>query len=165
MVNSELRFSFGLATVAMVTLAGNPIAAGTVSNSMTVGVTVEDTCHIDAQPLQFGTVSETHESRQAHAMVTLSCTPAASYLVTMDDGTHGAGQTRRMVDASGAHFLRYDIFIDPDLTRRWGQTALNAVGATAPANGRVQLPVYALLDTGPTLPGDYSDTVTVTVQF
>ncbi len=132
---------------------------------MTVGATVEESCRIDTQPMVFGTLSETHGARDARSSVTLSCTPAASYLVTMDDGRNGDGGTRRMADTSGTFFLAYDIFSDPARMQRWGASAADGVSAIAPTDGRVELPVYARLDAASTPPGEYSDIVTVTVEF
>lgn len=148
-----------------IALSHAPLLAGTSSAVMTVGVTVEQTCHVDVRPIVFGTVPDTPATRDAEASLALSCTPAASYLVTMDNGQNAEGQARRMTDISGSRFVAYDLFTDPARTRRWGSDVGNALTAVAPIDGRVELPVYARLRTGSALPGDYSDTVTVTVQF
>jgi spore coat protein U-like protein len=145
--------------------AAHPLSAGTVSGTMTVGATVAESCRVDTQPMDFGTLPETPGQREARASVTLSCTPAASYLVTMDDGRNGSAGTRRMADASGTQFLAYELFSDAGRTRRWGASDAGGVGAIAPADGQVELAVYARLVAGRAEPGEYRDTVTVTVAF
>jgi spore coat protein U-like protein len=146
-------------------LAVQPLSAGTVSGTITVGVTVEESCRIGTQPMDFGTIPEAHERHEARSSVTLSCTPAAGYLVTMDDGRNGTGSTRRMADASGTQFIAYELFTDAGRTRRWGANDAGGVGAIAPTDGRVELAVYARLTAGQAQPGEYRDIVTVTVAF
>jgi spore coat protein U-like protein len=83
----------------------------------------------------------------------------------MDDGGHGAGGTRRMMDVSGTSYLAYEIYSDAARTRRWGSTAMSGVSAVAPIDGRVELEVYARIAAGSAPAGAYADTVTVTVEF
>lgn len=132
---------------------------------MAVTATVEESCQLNARPVIFGAMPSEHDSIDAHSTVALTCTPEASYVVTMDDGRNGWGGGRRMADATGAGYLAYDIFSDAGRTRRWGATAASAVSAVAPSSGRVELGVYARLAAGPTPAGAYADTVTVTVAF
>lgn len=142
-----------------------PLIAGTVSDTIAVTATVEESCRLDARPLVFGALPADHGSLDARSSVVLACTPAASYVVTMDDGRHGADGTRRMADPAGGRFLAYEIFSDAARTRRWGAHAASAVSAVAPAGGSVELAVYARLAAGQTQAGAYADTVTVTVAF
>lgn len=152
----------GLATAG---LGAGPLTAGTANGTMAATVTVEESCHIDARPLVFGAAPVENGRIEAKSSVVLACTPAASYVVTLDEGRHGAGGTRRMAAAAGTDFLAYELYSDAARTRRWGATAASAVGAVAPADGVVELAVFARLSTGHVLAGDFGDTVTVTVSF
>jgi len=158
------RSALAVATVAA-PLASAPLSAGTAGGTMTVSATVEESCHLDARPMVFGEIANERGSVEAHSSVVLSCTPATSYSVTIDDGRNGANGVRRMADASGMNFLAYELYSDPTRSRRWGTSEASAVSAVAPVSGHVELPVYARLEVGRSAAGRYDDVVTVTVTF
>lgn len=142
-----------------------PLAAGTVSSTMAVTATVEESCHLAARPLVFGAVRAESGSADAQSSVVLACTPEASYVVMMDAGRYCAGGARRMADTAGTRFVAYEIYSNAARTRRWGASPANSVSAVIPAGGRVELDVYARLAATETPAGAYQDTVTVTVAF
>lgn len=129
---------------------------------MSVSLVVEESCHLDVRPVEFGTMPAAQPSAQANSSMILACTPDASYVVTLDEGRNGA---RRMADASGSRFIAYDLFSDPAFTRRWGSTPASGVSGMAPAHGRVELGLYARVSGAEAKAGSYGDTVTVTVAF
>lgn len=143
----------------------DPLIAGMVSATMAVTATVEESCHLAARPLVFGTVRADSGSADAQSSVVLACTPEASYVVTMDAGRYGAGGARRMADTAGSRFVAYEIYSDAARTKRWAASPANAVSAVIPAGGRVELDVYARLAATDTPAGAYQDTITVTVAF
>ncbi len=152
--------------VALATALGSaPLAAAANTGTTTVSLTVEDFCSVDARPLIFGAQTIDHYSTEAQSSIVLACTPAASYVVSLDHGRHGAGSGRRMADAAGTRYVAYEIYRDAARTRRWGTTAASAISAVAPASGRVELAVYARLDAQQMQVGSYGDTITVTVSF
>lgn len=132
---------------------------------MAVTATVEESCHLAARPMVFATMPNEHDGVDARSSVVLACTPAASYVVTLDNGRHGAGGTRCLAEGTGTNFLAYELYSDAARTKRWGATAASAVGAVAPRSGLVELAVFARLPAGHSLAGEYGDTVTVTVAF
>ena len=132
---------------------------------MAVSAKIEESCRLDARPVDFGALPAGGDRIDADATIVLICTPAAGYVVTMDEGRHGAGGARRMADAAGTGYLGYEIYQDAARTRPWGATLASAMSAVAPASGRVELDVHARLADGKALPGSYADTVTVTVAF
>lgn len=132
---------------------------------MAVSITIEESCHLDARPMVFVALAAERDRAEAQSSMVLTCTPAASYLITLDDGRHGAGGTRRMADASGTRFLAYEVYSDAARTRRWDASPASAVGAVAPAKGPVELAVYARLSSSQVQAGAYNDTLTVTVAF
>lgn len=150
---------------AMAALAAAPLNAGTASGTMTVSAVVEESCQIDARPMVFGEIVSAGGRVNARSSVTLACTPATSYSVTIDEGRNGANGVRRMADASGLNFLAYELYSDPAHSRRWGAGETSAVSAVAPASGHVELPVYARLEVSRSTAGRYEDMVTVTVTF
>lgn len=154
-----------LFATAIAGLAAGPLSAGSTSGVMAISITIEESCHLDARPMVFAALSAERDRAEARSSVVLTCTPAASYLVTLDDGRHAAGGSRRMADPSGTRFLAYDVYSDAARTRRWGATPASTVGAVAPANGGDELAVYARLSGSQAQTGTYSDTLTVTVAF
>lgn len=161
-----VKIARSLAPVALgAALVPAPLAAGTASGAMTVTATVEESCHLDARPLVFGTMPGDRGRIDASSSVVVDCTPATSYAVTIDDGRHGADGVRRMADAAGLNFLPYELYSDAARSRRWDAGADRAVSAVAPARGRVELPVYARVEAGHAVAGAYGDVVTVTVVF
>lgn len=159
------RFTLSSLAAILSALGPAPLVAGTANGTMTVTAIVEESCRVDARPMVFAPLPSEHSQTDARSSVVLACTPASSYVVTMDDGRHGASGTRRMADAAGTRFLAYEIYSDATRTRRWGGTAATAVSAVAPASAHVELDAYARLAGGKTQAGAYNDTVTVTVAF
>lgn len=130
---------------------------------MTVSATVEESCHIDARPLVFGTLRGDQGRVEAQSTLLLACTPATGYAIGIDDGRNAANGIRRMADATGMNFLAYELFSDSARHRRW--TGDGTVSAVAPANGHVELTVYAHVETGRAAAGTYGDVLTITVSF
>lgn len=152
----------GLAALGGSMVAGSLAAAATTSGTMAVGVTVEPACNLDLAPLAFGSVTSDRPRAEAQATMTVDCTPDTPFTVAIDEGTTGA---RRMAGPAGHAALPYEIYQDPARTRRWGNTAREAVGAVAPSSGRIVLAAYGRIDAAAAAAGSYGDTVAVTVAF
>lgn len=155
----------GLPSAILAALGFGPLCAGTVSGTMAVTATVEESCNLDVRPMVFGAVPGKHDDIDASSSLVLACTPAASYVVTLDHGRHGNYGARRMADATGTRFLAYELYRDAARTRRWGAAMEDAVSGFTPAGGRIEFAVYGKLAAAPAVAGAYGDTVTVTVSF
>lgn len=164
-MNRDAQILSRIAAAIAVAATAAPLHAGTTSATMSVTATVEESCHIDVRPIHFGAMPSVHPGVDARSSLVLACTPAASYVVMLDNGRNGSGGTRRMADATGTGFLAYDLFTDAAFTRRWGATPSTGVSGIAPTDGRVELGVHARLSGGHTESGSYGDTITVTVAF
>lgn len=100
--------------------------------------------------------------------IVFQCTAGTHYRVDIDDGLHAAGQGGRRLksaDTDDNNMLKYELFQDPGYRLRWGQSAFGLSGVAA---GRVEeLAVYARMMASPVTPkpGDYTDTLVVTINY
>ena len=92
------------------------------------------------------------------------CTPGTTARITMDDGAHPSGESKRMVNGIG-EALVYQIYTSPSRTTPWNAT--NAVTYAANTLLPQTFTVYGRIPAGQgnVDAGSYSDTVTITVTF
>lgn len=159
------RLARSALAVAAIAAIASPLNAGKAGGTMTISAVVEESCQLNARPLVFGAITSERGPVEARSSVMLSCSPATSYSVTIDDGRNAANGVRQMADSSGMNFLAYELYSDAAMSRPWGASADSAVSASAPVGGSVELPVYARLEVGHAGAGRYDDVVTVTVAF
>ncbi|HEX4872073.1 MAG TPA: spore coat U domain-containing protein [Nevskiaceae bacterium] len=108
----------------------------------------------------------------ATTTIAVGCTKGTEAAVKLDDGANFSG-TRRM--RNGTDFIAYELFSDAGYTTPWDSTDFPTVTGTGGVTGTAtsgtadrdqMLTVYGRVpsqDTG--APGDYVDTVTVSVEF
>lgn len=138
--------------------------AGTlVSTSFQVRAAVSPNCLIDVDDLDFGSVGVINEDVTADTSLQVTCTPGASYSITMDNGLHYSGETRRMMSESG-HYISYDLYQDPSGTRPWGSLR-NVDTLDGTANGDDDQVIYGRVPPQLGLPGLYQDSVVVTIEY
>lgn len=159
-----MRHAAQLALAALAAAAAVPAAAAT-SATMTVSAVVEQSCTLDAQPLQFGVLASDAAGAGAASSLAVTCTPDTAFVVTIDGGQYASAGERRMADAVGARFLAYELYSDAARTRVWGASASEGVSATMTGATAMSFPVYGRIEAAPATAGAYSDVVTVTVSF
>ncbi|WP_296554708.1 spore coat U domain-containing protein [Pigmentiphaga sp.] len=103
----------------------------------------------------------------AQGSVGVLCSAATPYTVYLGDGLNraGAGSGSRQM-ASGDQRLPYQLYRDANRTQVWNQAV--GGGVSDSGTGAVQtLPVYGRIPAGTVLPapGDYQDSVIVTVSY
>ncbi|UNK41422.1 spore coat U domain-containing protein [Luteimonas sp. S4-F44] len=121
--------------------------------------------------LDFGTDSALSSAvRTADAgaaqVVTLRCTPGVVMRMRIDGGAHAAGGVRQLRHASVDRRLPYRLYRDPAFAQEIAIDQAQAI--TVPGTGAlgIVLPVHARLALpGNALPGAYTDTVTVTLDW
>ena len=165
--------------------SGGCAAAGSNSGTLSVGLgaggTVIPNCSIsNIQDMIFPrqTIFTGDVTEQAPAQFTVKCTTDAPYAIGLDDGLNArngrcpSSSQRCMVSRQNpAHRIDYDLYDTNQRLSRWGATDPLAVGAgSKPRRGRYvgeTITVYGKIPK-PTLspaPGDYSDTIIVTLNF
>ncbi|MFC5510082.1 spore coat U domain-containing protein [Massilia jejuensis] len=155
-------------TYAFSSVSGTPsCTAGTTSTlPFQVRATVINDAVINASNLQFGSSSVLTGTVRANAALALQLTANNAYRIALDGGMHGSVGERRMRNALTGETVRYVISGTPD-GPGWGDGTAGTSTVAGTGTGTVQsLPLYGRVPPQPTpSPGDYKDTLTVTVYF
>ncbi len=137
------------------------------------------TCSVAASPLAFGS----YQSNQAHAIdsagsLTVSCTRAAldaapvtvSYELDISRGGSGNFTNREL--QSGASRLQYGIYRDPLRSIAWGDGSAGSARVSSSLTVSASLTATAvhtvygrLFGRQNVIPGAYSDSITVTMNY
>jgi spore coat protein U-like protein len=144
--------------------------AGSKQTSMTVSATVAANCVVGAGDLSFGTYDGS-AAKTGSSNVTVRCSNGTPYSVKLSTGG-GSYDTRLLTD--GTHSLEYNLFTSSAYTTVWGDgtssTAFQSGTGTGLSSSQAithvvhgQLPNSGTNQDAP--PGDYSDAVTVTVEY
>lgn len=138
--------------------------AATANSTFTVTANVQATCQVSAGALAFGNYSGTQIDR--NVTITVTCTNSTPYYVNIGDGLNrDASNYPRMIGPNG-QFASYRFYQDAARTIGWRNT-YNLDGRNGTGNGSPQiLTAYGELIGGQFVtPGNYTDTVTVTLAF
>ena len=159
--------------VAATSVAPDPVAAaqqGSVSTTLLVHAVVVRNCTVVTSPVDFGNydplVANRTQPLDSTGTVTVECTKGVAPTVELDLGQNPDGTTRRMV--GGPEFLMYELFSDPGHSNIWGTGNQGVVLPASPGIGGspTQETIYGRVADGQNAaPGDYNDTVNVTVIF
>jgi len=141
--------------------------AGSVTATFNPQLAIAATCLINsASSLNFGTQGVLAANVDQTSTVQVTCTNTTPYTIGLDAGT-GTGATvaaRKL--SSGGNTVSYTLYADAAHTTIWGNTpASDTVAGTG--NGSAQsFTVYGRVPPqGAPAPGNYSDTITVTVMY
>lgn len=153
-------------------LAAGAANADVETASFTVSATVVKSCLVDATDLNFGVYTGVADV-DVNSEVRVRCTSGTAYTVALDDGLHGTFVNREMENAAG-NPLVYNLYTDANRTFVFGDdtgATDNVVGAGTGLSDAAErtIQVYGrLFDSDPNKnapPGDYSDTIQVTVTY
>lgn len=145
---------------------GNGGSTTSLAFPFTVSANVAPRCVIKtATDLAFGSVPGFITSNvDQTSLVTLNCTNGSAWNVGLGNGTNASGSTRRLADGSG-NYVTYELYRDSGRSLRWG-TTINADTLAGSGNGNDQsVTVYGRVPAQTAVPGNYGDTVTVTVTY
>ena len=163
------RFGFGYkaALAACFLLPAAGAYALTATSTFTVSVQLNATCLINsASALTFLPQGVLSTNVNQTSTIQVTCTNTTPYNIGLDAGT-GAGATvavRKMT--SGGATVNYSLYSDSGYNTVWGNTvSTDTVAGTG--NGAAQnYTVYGRIPAQTTpAPGNYSDTITVTVTY
>jgi spore coat protein U-like protein len=166
--NARIRSGYkaALAACFLIPLANASYAASTTS-TFAVQATIAATCTINsASTLNFGTLGVLASNTDQTSTIQVACTNTTPYNIGLDPGA-GTGATvavRKLT--SGANTVNYTLYSDSGRTTVWGNTvSTDTVAATG--NGVAQsYTVYGRIPAQTTpAPGNYADTITVTVTY
>ena len=166
--NARVRSGYkaALAACFLVPLANVSYAASTTS-TFAVQATIAATCTINsASTLNFGTLGVLASNTDQTSTIQVACTNTTPYNIGLDAGTgSGASVATRKLTSGGAT-VNYTLYSDSGRTTVWGNTvSTDTVAATG--NGTAQsYTVYGRIPAQTTpAPGNYADTITVTVTY
>lgn len=146
--------------------------AATNTGSFQVNATVVSSCNVSGALLNFGNNIDPLSASlpvDASSTLTVVCTNTTPYSVALDAGTNaggGANFSNRAMK-SGANVLNYQLYLNAGRTSIWGDGSSGTQTSTGTGTGSSQsLSIYGRLPslTG-TIPGTYTDTVTVTITY
>ena len=148
--------------------AGDPATCSEVPVpfSFTVSARLMPACQISATTLDFGTVfSSQADPIDATSRLTVRCTRGTPHRIALDHGQHAAAGNRHMT-GPGGHLLPYTLHQNPARSLAWGNQASDTLQRPTGTGSDETLTVYGRVPTvANAVPGDYVDTVTVTVSY
>ncbi len=146
--------------VAASALAANGALAATATTPMNVSATITGSCTISATALAFGTIVLTSANTDNTADLTVNCTNAVPYEITINGTTGGRAMS------FGISSLNYEVYTDAARTTGWSNTTGPGT-VTGTGTGVDQtVTVYGRVPVQSTPPaGAYTDTRTVTVSY
>jgi spore coat protein U-like protein len=160
------RRRIGIAAVllAAAALEAGPAVGSTDTGTLTVTATVNSNCSLSGGTLAFGTYTAGQTSNlDAQGAINYVNCPAGNLVFELDNGANANGSQRRM--KSGNNFLNYEIYKTGTRNTRWG-SGPDAVTIQLLQPGSGSVPVYGRIPAGQAVPpGNYSDTVTITLRF
>jgi spore coat protein U-like protein len=161
----SLHIAGMLALLAAPLVGATQVGAATATASLTVTATVAGTCTISATSMAFGTLSTTADNNPT-ATVTYNCSNGTYARITADQGQNWANASSDRVMVSGSNRLNYQLYLASERSRRLDDYAgaFDRTGtgsdATVTIYGRVRA-----ADAAAAAPGNYTDTVTLTITY
>jgi spore coat protein U-like protein len=150
--------------LAIPNLLGTCLTSGLQPVSFSVQALIENECDVTADPLNFGNHGVLTANVDAAADIHVTCTPGASYTVSLGNGQNGPSQTARKM-ANGTSMISYGLYSDPSRSVVLGSD----VGATLSGTGTGSaetITVYGRVPPQSTpAAGTYQDTVVVNVTY
>ena len=143
-----------------------PTGGSTASSSSSATATVLGACYVSATNINFGTVGVLASSTDGTGTVTVQCSPALPYTVSLNGGNSGAtNPTLRKMSFSGST-VTYGLYRDSARSQPWGDTVGSNAAAGTGTGSPQNLTVYGRVPAQTTpAPGTYSDTIVVTVAY
>lgn len=140
-------------------------AAGTFP--FTVSATVTNNCTIGATNLSFGTAGVIGTGINAAGSLSITCTNGDSWRVSLNGGGSGNVAARTMQRQGGGGSVGYQLYTDSARILPWGDGSGGTTRVTGTGTGLAQaVNVYGRVPAQSTpMPGNYSDTITATIEF
>jgi spore coat protein U-like protein len=147
--------------------------AATTGTSFQVTATVQSTCSATAATLAFPNYTPGGGAQIGNTTISVKCTKNTPFTVALNAGaTTGDAYTQRLMGGSGANTLQYNLFTTAALAQVFGDgsggtgTVAGTGLGVATANA---VQVFGQVPDSATnqaaVPGNYTDTITVTVTY
>ena len=158
----------GIILIAAASLASVPASAATTSTSLSVTATVTANCTVSSSALAFPNVNPLGGNVDGAGGISVTCTNGTGWTATagLGAGSGASFAARRMT--LGSDLLDYNLYTDSGRTNVWGDGSGSTTVFSNTGSGLAQaVTVYGRVPTGQTTvpPGNYADTVSVTVTY
>ncbi len=163
----------GCLTLGAVCAAAGTAAAATTEATLMVSATVDATCAVSANPLNFGSYSPGGGTLNANTTLAVLCTRGAAFTVAMDAGMGGGTVAQRLM-TSGTSKLQYNLYTSAARTTVWGDGTISSAMVAGLGKGLARVDaitetVYGQLPDNAAnrniAPGVYTDTIHITVSY
>lgn len=134
---------------------------GEISYFLNILANAQSSCLIEAAaPLDFGVqVQRQSAALRQQGRIAIRCPASVNWSLNLDQGLHAQGNQRYMVNTLGEQ-VAYNLFRDSAYNQTWGTVSGSGTG------NEVDIPVYGEVPVqSGTKPGDYNDTLTVTLTW
>jgi spore coat protein U-like protein len=134
--------------------------------AFTVSATNVITCTVSAATLNFGSTGVLQSALDASGSISVTCTNAAPYTISLDGGLSGATDPAQRKMTRASEEITYGLYQNAARTQPWGDN-IGQNTASSTGSGLTQtLTVYGRVPAQATpSPGNYSDTVVVTLNY
>ena len=146
-----------------------PLAA-TATAALPVSATIIAACAVGSSTLAFGAFTPGGAALNVNGSLTITCTNGSGYTIALNAGS-GSGATipiRVLTNPSPAGTLQYTIYTTTARTTVWGNgtTGSTVAGTGSGVAQAITVPGTIFAGQGATAtPGNYTDTVSITVTF
>ena len=167
LLNLKTTARFGVAALSAFLALADRSQAATATSTFAVQVAITATCTINsASTLNFGTVGVLAANVDQSSTIQVTCTNTTPYNIGLDAGT-GSGATvavRKLT--SGGATVNYSLYSDSGHATVWGNTVSTDTVAATGSGAAQNYTVYGRIPAQTTpAPGNYADTITVTVTY
>ena len=141
--------------------------AGSTTTTFTSQITIAAACAINsASTLNFGTQGMLAANVDQTSTIQVVCTNTTPFTIGLDAGTGSGATVATRKLTSGGNTVNYALYTDAAHTTIWGNTVSTDTVAGTGAGSAQNFTVYGRVppQTAPA-PGNYSDTITVTVMY
>jgi spore coat protein U-like protein len=155
-----------LAACVLIAFADTSNAASTTT-TFAVQATIAATCTINsASTLNFGTQAVLAANVDQTSTLQVTCTNTTPYNIGLDAGTGSGASVAVRKLTSSSNTLNYTLYSDSGHSTVWGNTvSTDTVAGTGNGAGQ-SYTVYGRIPAQTTpAPGNYTDTITVTVTY
>ena len=165
------RFALILMVLAVPCAFAATALAATQTTNLNVSATMPIGCSVTTTGVNFGNVTYAPDGGSATGDVTVNCTNGLPYNIALDGGMALMGGTRTLIPAAFS-VIYYWLYQDAGASIEWGDSDFNnsysngsSMGDTG-SGANQSHPVYAtFIGDDQIPPGNYTDTVIVTVHY
>jgi spore coat protein U-like protein len=159
-------------TLLLGTMAFGAANAGTTTTTFAVTATVQSTCSATATALAFPAYIPGAGAVTNNSTISVRCTKNTPFTILLNGGSTAGGTVAQRLMAFGANTLQYQLFTSTAFTSVFGDGSGTSHTVTGTGSGvgtanAVTVAGQVLDSTANQLavPGNYTDTITVTVTY